>query len=186
MRLILLTALGGTLALSVPAMAQTAPAPTTTQAAATLPNQQIDFGGFQRLTGDVAEARNARLIPFDKFKAETKKRDVLLLDARSADAFQAGHIKGAVNLPLTDFTAESLAQVIGDNPNRAIYIYCNNNFSNRISPVMFKAPRLALNIQTFINLVGYGYPNVYELADVVDFNDPKVQWVKGKPQVARR
>ena len=27
---------------------------------------------------------------------------------------------------------------------------------------------LALNIQTFINLYGYGYRNVYELGDVVD------------------
>ena len=42
-----------------------------------------------------------------------------------------------------------------------------------------KAIALALNIQTFINLVGYGYRNVYELKDVVDFNDPKVHWVKG-------
>ena len=40
--------------------------------------------------------------------------------------------------------------------------------------------QLALNIQTFINLVGYGYPNVRELNEVVDFTDPKIGWVKGK------
>ncbi len=44
---------------------------------------------------------------------------------------------------------------------------------------MKKAVELALNIQTFINLVGYGYPNVRELNEVVDFNDPKIGWVKG-------
>jgi hypothetical protein len=58
-----------------------------------------------------------------------------------------------------------------------ILIYCNNNFSNRRRPVPIKAAPLALNIQTFINLVGYGYANVWELADVVDFTDPAVEWV---------
>ena len=44
-----------------------------------------------------------------------------------------------------------------------------------------KAVRLALNIQTFINLVGYGYRNVHELNEVVDFNDPRIGWVNSGP-----
>ena len=146
---------------------------------AAAPNPQIDYPAFQALTASVAPARATRLIAFDAFKAEAAKPGTLLLDARSKDAFQRGHIKGAVNLPLTDFTAESLAAVIGANPDRPILIYCNNNFRNDAAPVRMKAAPLALNIQTFINLVGYGYPNVRELADVVDFNDPKVEWVTG-------
>lgn len=142
-------------------------------------NPQIDYPGFQALTASVATERAARLIAFDAFKVEAAKPGTLLLDARSKDAFQRGHIAGAVNLPLTDFTAESLAAVIGADPNRPILIYCNNNFSNHAPPVPLKRAPLALNIQTFINLVGYGYPNVRELADVVDFDDPKVEWVKG-------
>ena len=140
-------------------------------------NPQIDYRAFQALAASVAPERAQRLIAFDAFKAEAAKPEALLLDARSKDAFQRGHIKGAVNLPLTDFTAESLAEVIGRDPNRPILIYCNNNFSNHRSPVPLKRAALALNIQTFINLVGYGYPNVRELADVVDFTDPKVEWV---------
>jgi rhodanese-related sulfurtransferase len=142
-------------------------------------NPQIDYPGFQALTASVAPTRETRLIAFDAFKAQAAKPEALLLDARSKEAFARGHIKGAVNLPLTDFTAESLAAVIGANPDRPILIYCNNNFRNDAAPVRMKAAPLALNIQTFINLVGYGYPNVLELADVVDFNDPKVEWVKG-------
>lgn len=142
-------------------------------------NPQIDYPAFQTLTAGVAPARASRLLAFDAFKAEAAKPGTLLLDARSSDAFRRGHIKGAVNLPLTDFTADSLAAVIGAYPDRPILIYCNNNFRNNVAPVPVKAAALALNIQTFINLVGYGYPNVYELADVVDFNDPKVEWVKG-------
>ncbi|BBB11575.1 rhodanese-like domain-containing protein [Sphingopyxis sp. FD7] len=142
-------------------------------------NPQIDYPAFEALAARVAPQRAARLLAFDAFKAEAARPGALLLDARSKDAFARGHIKGAVNLPLTDFTADSLAAVIGPDTNRPILIYCNNNFSNDQSPVPVKAAALALNIQTFINLVGYGYPNVRELADVVDFNDPKVEWVTG-------
>ena len=140
---------------------------------------QIDYPGFEALTASVAPERATRLVRFEAFKAEAAKPGTLLLDARSKDAFARGHITGAVNLPLTDFTAESLAAVIGANPGRPILIYCNNNFRNNVAPVPVKSVALALNIQTFINLVGYGYPNVLELADVVDFTDPKVEWVTG-------
>lgn len=142
-------------------------------------NPQIDYAGFETLTGNVRELRAQRLLGFDAFKAKAAEKDALILDARSADKFAKGHIKGAVNLPLTDFTAEALAEVIGNNRGRPILIYCNNNFSNHRAPVPLKSAPLALNIQTFINLVGYGYANVWELRDVVDFNDPKVEWVKG-------
>ena len=146
-------------------------------------NPQIDYAGFQGLTRDVASYRAKRLVKWDEFSKLAKKPGVLLLDARSADAFAAGHIAGAVNLPLTDFTAQSLAQVIGKR-DRPILIYCNNNFRNDEPPVTRKAAELALNIQTFINLVGYGYPNVRELGDIVDFDDPKVGWV-GQPSPGR-
>lgn len=142
-------------------------------------NPQIDYPAFQALTASVAPQRAERLLAFDAFKAETARPGTLLLDARSKDAFARGHIAGAINLPLTDFTATSLAAVIGADPGRRILIYCNNNFSNHRAPVPLKSAALALNIQTFINLVGYGYPNVVELADVVDFDDPRVGWVAG-------
>ncbi len=166
-RRLFLTTLGASAA--APALAQ--------QTLAKEPNPQIDYGGFERLTGDVRQLRARRLLPFAKFKEQAASRDTLLLDARSETAFREGHIKGAVNLPLPDFNAESLDDLIGRDRKRMILIYCNNNFSNRRRPVPMKAAPLALNIQTFINLVGYGYANVWELADVIDFNDPKVEWV---------
>lgn len=138
-------------------------------------NPQIDYVGFLGLAFDVRSYREARLLDFAAFKAAARE-NALILDARSADAFRAGHIRGAVNLPFTDFTEASLAATIG-NKDRAILIYCNNNFSNDVAPVPMKSVRLALNIQTFVNLVGYGYRNVYELNDVVDFTQPGVDWV---------
>ena len=40
-----------------------------------------------------------------------------------------------------------------------------------------KRLQLALNIPTFINLVGYGYENVWELAEVIRTDGPGVNWV---------
>lgn len=141
-------------------------------------NPQIDYPGFRDLTVSVEDYRRTRLVDWKGFAAAAAEPNVLILDARSASAFARGHIEGAVNLPFTDFTDESLAAVIGRR-DRPILIYCNNNFRNDAPPVQLKSVRLALNIQTFINLVGYGYANVRELNEVIDFNDPKVRWVKG-------
>jgi phage shock protein E len=141
------------------------------------PNPQIDYAGFATLTRDVRTVRARRLLRFADFQTMTMQAEALILDARSKDAFALGHIAGAVNLPLTDFTAESLAAVIGPKAGRPILIYCNNNFSNHRSPVPLKKAPLALNIQTFINLAGYGYANVWELNDIVDYDDPKLGWV---------
>ncbi len=139
----------------------------------------IDYDGFSELTAEVRPLRLSRLIKLEEFNRRAARRDVLVLDARSAQAFKNGHIKGAVNLPLPDFTAEALADVIGKNQNREILIYCNNNFVNNRDPVKTKAIQLALNIQTFINLHGYGYKNVYELGEAVDMDAPRVRWVTG-------
>ncbi len=146
-------------------------------------NPQIDYAGFARLTQQVAPLRAKRLLGLAAFKRMAAKRGALIFDARSADAFARGHIRGAVNLPLTDFTAERLAEVIGD-PARPVLIYCNNNFSNHRDPVPLKSAPLSLNIQTFINLAGYGYRNVHELADIVDFRDPQVGWVAAPANLA--
>ena len=141
-------------------------------------NQQIDYNGFAALTADIGVYREGRRVQLTRFKAMAGEANTLILDARSARAYAEGHIAGAVNLPFTEFTDESLAAAIGPDRNRRILIYCNNNFSNDVQPVPVKSVRLALNIPTFINLYGYGYPNIYELADIVDFNNPAVGWVK--------
>lgn len=141
----------------------------------------IDYAGFTKLTGEVEQYRENRLINLKDFKQRAKRRNILILDARAETAFKEGHIKGAVNLPLPDFNGASLAKVIGDNPDREILIYCNNNFINNVRPVPTKVMRLALNIQTFINLYGYGYRNVYELGEAVDMRAPEVEWVGTVP-----
>ena len=139
-------------------------------------NPQIDYAGFAALTSDLAQARATHRLAWAEFAKRARAEGALLLDARSADAFARGHLEGAVNLPFTDFTDEALAKVIGPDRQRPIYIYCNNNFSDDADPVVTKRVQLALNIPTFINLHGYGYRNVWELADVIGTGDAGVEW----------
>lgn len=147
------------------------------QSSSSANNPQIDFPAFVAMAATVQEIRESHLLGLPEFQAMADRPETLLLDARSAEAFRTGHIEGAVNLPLPDFTAQSLAEVIGPDRNRPVLIYCNNNFVNDVAPVIRKAVSLALNIQTMINLHGYGYANVFELADAVDLTDPAVRWV---------
>ena len=141
-------------------------------------NPQIDYRGFQQLTARVAPTRAKRRVTLARFQEMAASGKAVILDARSAGAFAEGHIAGAINLPLTDFTASALAAALPDR-DRPVLIYCNNNFSNDRAPVMLKSAAVSLNIQTYINLAAYGYRNVYELGDIVDFDDPKLGWVKG-------
>lgn len=147
---------------------------TTASAQEQAPQPQVDYDSFLELTAEVSPYREARLLDREAFFAKAAQDGALLLDTRSAADFQMGHIEGAVNLPFSQFTDEKLREVIGDNPDRAVLIYCNNNFSDNVAPIMLKRAPLALNIPTFINLYGYGYKNVWELEGVMSTKD--VAW----------
>lgn len=161
--------------MTVAAVAAMAAAPASASERHITSNPQIDYQGFVALGSEVAEYRLERLVNLDTFNRMAAQPDTVILDTRSAAAFQSGHISGAVNLPFSDFTEDKLAAVIGDK-DRPILIYCNNNFSDNLRPVRLKSAPLALNIPTFINLFGYGYKNIHELADVVSIGDPQVAW----------
>ena len=142
-------------------------------------NPQIDYDGYAALTLSLGDVREAHRLPYDEFIARARAEGAILLDARSSLAFAAGHIEGAVNLPLPDFTDAALAEALGPDKSRPIYIYCNNNFSDDRAPIVTKRAPLALNIATFINLHGYGYTNVWELGGVLQ--TAEVQWVAANP-----
>lgn len=138
----------------------------------------IDFAGFEALTTEAGFYRASRLVDLATFNAMRADPDTLVIDARSAEAYALGHIDGAVNLNFSDFTDDKLADIIG-HPNRRILIYCNNNFTDNVAPVMLKRAPLALNIATFVNLYGYGYVNIYELDGAYSFTDPEIGWAAG-------
>ena len=137
---------------------------------------QVDYDGFLSLTGEIAEYRESRLVDLDTFNAMKGEAGTILLDTRSKSAYMMGHIDGAVHLNFSDFTDEKLAEIIPSRDTR-IPIYCNNNFTDNIAPVMLKRVELALNVPTFINLYGYGYENIYELDGAYSLENPGIAWV---------
>ncbi|MDG2001911.1 MAG: rhodanese-like domain-containing protein [Novosphingobium sp.] len=154
-------------------------APAIADAGSSRANPQIDYPTFEQLVSNLGPVREAHRLTWPDFMQSSKGEAAILLDTRSASDFARGHLEGAVNLPFSEFTDAKLATVLGEDTSRPVYIYCNNNFRDNVAPVMTKRAPLALNIPTFINLHGYGYGNVWELADVVSIADPGVAWVSG-------
>ena len=136
-------------------------------AADQIPNPLIDYPEFQKIVASSASEREAHRLTEQRFVEAMADKKAVLLDARTASKYELRHIRGAINLPFTDFTAESLAKVIPAKDTK-ILIYCNNNFGG--SPVAFasKAPSASLNISTYTSLRSYGYTNIFELGPLLD------------------
>ena len=145
----------------------------------TLPPSQVDFEDYIKLTNEVYKHRKKRVIHVKEWLQMSKEPKTVILDTRSKAMYNAKHIKGAIHLNFSDFTQPRLNRLIPDK-NTRILIYCNNNIGNEqeffVSKMVMPSTKkekkrmLALNVPTFINLYGYGYKNVYELADLVDIH----------------
>jgi rhodanese-related sulfurtransferase len=135
-----------------------------------LPNPQIDFSGFLAEAKIVEGLRANRRVSEKRFIEMVADPTVIVLDARSAEAYRLLHVKGALNLPLPDFNEASLAAIIPDKTTR-ILIYCNNNFQGEEQAMTAKTITASLNIYTFSSLYAYGYQNVYELGPLRDIRE---------------
>jgi len=138
-------------------------------------NPLINYAQFQNIVHRSGEPRELHRMSEQQFLDALRETgtDTVVLDARSAPMYALRHIKGAVNLPFTDFTAETLARVIPDKSTK-VMIYCNNNFTG--SPISFatKTAAASLNLSTYMSLVAYGYTNIYELGPLLDVNTTRI------------
>ena len=132
-----------------------------------IPNRKIDFAAHLRAAKETEVLRKSRRLTEEEFLTHAADPNTVLLDARSESKFKLRHIKGAINLPFTEFTEESLAKVIPTKDTRVL-IYCNNNFEGDRMAFADKRAPASLNISTFVNLTIYGYTNVYELGPLLD------------------
>lgn len=153
-----------------------------------IPNPAINYDEFAKLTQKLDPIRQQNRVTEDEFIQMASEPKTIILDARSKNRYDNIHVKGAIHLAFTDFTAEALAAIIPDKSTR-ILIYCNNNFDN--NPVDFarKTASVSLNVPTFINLHAYGYTNVRELGPLLDVKTTRIQFegttVKaGNPRIA--
>jgi hypothetical protein len=138
-----------------------------------IPNRLIDYKGFQKIVAESAIERESHRLTEPQFIAAMAEKEVVLLDARTASKYELRHIRGAVNLQFTDFTADSLAKVIPTKGTK-ILIYCNNNFENSPRAFASKAPSASLNISTYTSLKSYGYTNIYELGPLLDVHNTAI------------
>lgn len=136
-------------------------------------NPDIDYRGFLANAAKVESVREKRRVTLDEFLRLAAEPGTIVLDARSADAYAAVHVKGAINLSLPDFTADRLAQAIPSKTTR-ILIYCNNNFRGAPVELASKSVVTSLNIYTFNSLFGYGYTNVFELGPLEDYRTTRL------------
>ncbi len=138
-----------------------------------IPNRLIDYGKFREIVVQSSKERESRRLTEAQFLAMMQEKGVVLLDARSESKYVLRHIKGAINLPFTEFTEKSLAAAI-PNKDTKILIYCNNNFEG--SPMAFaaKAPAASLNLSTYTSLKAYGYTNVFELGPLLNISQTAI------------
>jgi len=160
------------------------------------PKAKVSFNDFKNLVAEVETHREKRLIDLNTFLKMSEEPGVIILDTRSTFRYERIHVKGAKHLSFTDFTQNNLAEVI-PSFETIILIYCNNNFdgnqtdfaskvampitsSGSIITAQFNSQEkplmMALNVPSYVNLYGYGYQNVYELNELVNVNDPRINF----------
>lgn len=167
----------------------------TTMTTSTLPivsSNLVNFDDYTALMKEVEPHRAERLVTLDRFNELTAQSNTVILDFRSKAQYDAKHVKGAIHLDFTEFTQTTLDELIPDKSTNVL-IYCNNNFlsdlklqredyyfqSKKVTPKELNhyiQLSLALNVPAYINLYGYGFKNVYELAETVAVTDTRIQF----------
>ncbi len=100
---------------------------TSSVQAINLPPSNADFEEYIELCKEVHEYRKERLPDFQTWLEMAEDPNTVILDARSKEAYDKLHIKGAINFDFSDFSAPKLAKVIPSKDTRVL-VYCNNNF----------------------------------------------------------
>jgi Rhodanese-like domain len=144
-------------------------------AADQIPNRLIDYAEFKKIVFDSVRERETHRLTEKQFVQAMADKGTVVLDARSASRYALRHVRGAVNLPFTDFTADTLAQAIPSKTTK-ILIYCNNNFEGSATAFPSKAPAASLNLSTYTSLRAYGYTNIFELGPLLDVHETSISF----------
>lgn len=111
----------------------------------------------------IDKIRSERQIHYTKVPEILKKGDAIILDVRSKESYDCGHIKGAKNLSLTDITEKTLPKIVPSKQTKII-IYCEKTLS---PPVR----RMAATKIAFPIIYKLGYENIHEIEEVMYFDD---------------
>ena len=148
----------------------------TAQAQAVDPAEQ-KAEKFTRALTPALEHRQSRLIDLDAFAQMNTEANTVILDTRSREDFAAGHIYGAVNIPLSEMTLLNLADAIDDRETR-ILIYGDENIGEISGRSDFDVSTLPINLLTYVSLHRYGYYDLYELGEKASYKDIRLDWME--------
>ena len=68
----------------------------------------------------------SREISYEKLKKMMQKEEAILIDVRSNQEYQEGHLNGAINIPVYDI--EKSIDKIVKNKNNIIILYCSSGY----------------------------------------------------------
>ena len=95
-------------------------------------------------------------ISYNELKERMQKENILLIDVRSNQEYEEGHLNGAINIPL--YRLEQEIEKYVENKEQVIFLYCSSGYRSK---------------QGRSKLEKLGYTNVYSLQEGID----KI-WVK--------
>jgi len=157
--------------------------PASAQTPETLQSQDTKAAKFTRDLALALDHRLERIVSLDTFTQMYSEANTVILDTRTAADFAAGHIYGAVNVPLSEMSLLRLADAIDDRQTR-ILIYGDENIGEVSGRSDYDISTLPVNLLTYIGLHNYGYYEVYELGEKASFRDERLNWIDTPQLVA--
>lgn len=112
----------------------------------------IIISGCSNNAPTLGEVKVTNITPSEAKERLDSKEDLILLDVRTKEEYEAGHIEGSILIPVDIIEAE--AEGILQDKEKPIIVYCRSG----------KRSMAAANI-----LVKLGYENVYNLGGINDW-----------------
>ena len=100
-----------------------------------------------------SEASFEQLTMYKALSQMEKEDDFILLDVRTAEEYQDGHIPGAVNIANELIRTDEISEL--PDKNQRIYVYCRSGNRSK---------------QAAKKLVKLGYTNIVEIGGIIDYH----------------
>ncbi|PCK00500.1 MAG: hypothetical protein COA45_01590 [Zetaproteobacteria bacterium] len=126
---------------------------------ASLDQDILDYNAYHDFAAGLD--RNKYVVSLDKFKEMAQEKNVVILDLRSKQQYDVGHMKDAMHIG-ADITGEALARVI-PSKDTIVLTYCTNS--------LILTRMIALTDIVFPQFSALGYRNVFSLQSPIMDND---------------
>lgn len=109
------------------------------------------------ITGCSSDSKNTELIQIERITTNEVKKiidnyddysNIIILDVRTEDEYNSGHLKNAINLPLQEIES------IDIDKNKEIVVYCRSGSRSKTASVKLKE---------------LGYSKVYDMGGIMDW-----------------